>query len=178
MLIPWVLLVHIRGRNEGRHRRQVSVFIVALAISSLIFAATPLASGRSTEDTQCGSEIILDGRMDWHFSSSEDTEVTTNDVDRLDHSGPDDRFGYWLKTIPWLGFTLENPVLTSDEEESSSSVVAGTSISPLTGFLVMRYPTGQLQPYFGIGSTLSVNDHGFEHLGLFHQFVMGLSYVF
>ena len=177
MLIPWVLLAH-RRKNEGHHRRQVSVLMVAFAISSLIIAATPLASGKSTEDAQRGPEIILDGRMDWHFSSTEDTEVTTTDVDRLGSSGSDDRFGYWLKTMPWLGFTLDNPVLTSDEEESSSSVVAGTGISPLTGFLVMRYPTGQLQPYFGIGSTLSLNDHGFEHLGLFHQVVVGLSYVF
>ena len=178
MLIPWALLVHIRGKNEGRHRGQLGAFIVASVISSLIIAGTPLASGRSTEDTQCGPEMILDGNMYWHFSSAEDIEVTANDVDRLDHSNPDDRFGYWLKTIPWLGFTLDNPVLTSDEEESSSSVVGGTNISPITGFLVMRYPTGQLQPYFGIGSTLSINDHGFEHLGLFEHFVMGLSYIF
>jgi len=64
--------------------------------------------------------------------------------------------GYWLNSVPWLGFALNLSYFKSNENAHDALKL---DIYPISGLLMLRYPLyksdtyplGRLQPYFGIG---------------------------
>ena len=72
------------------------------------------------------------------------------------------RFGYWLRPVPWLGFTLDTSYyqLHADAKNSNAPLQeAKLQTVPITPMVMARlpllegseYPAGRLQPYVGAG---------------------------
>jgi len=67
------------------------------------------------------------------------------------------RGGYWLDSVPWLGFAFDLSYFDPDEDVSLLPVEL--DIFPISALLMLRYPLlksatyprGRLQPYAGVG---------------------------
>ncbi len=72
------------------------------------------------------------------------------------------RGGYWLDSVPWLGFAFDLSYFDPDEDVSVLPVKL--DVFPVSGLLMLRYPLlksaayprGRLQPYAGVGPSLVV----------------------
>jgi len=70
------------------------------------------------------------------------------------------RGGYWLESVPWLGFALDASQFTANEAEPpGGGRVLKLRVVPLSGLLMLRYPLlksgdfprGQVYTYAGVG---------------------------
>jgi opacity protein-like surface antigen len=67
------------------------------------------------------------------------------------------RGGYWLDSVPWLGFALDLSYFNPEEDVSLSPLEL--DVFPISALLMLRYPLlksaayprGRLQPYAGVG---------------------------
>jgi hypothetical protein len=67
------------------------------------------------------------------------------------------RGGYWLDSVPWLGFAFDLSAFDPDEDVSVLPVKL--DVFPISALLMLRYPLlksdayprGRLQPYAGVG---------------------------
>ena len=67
------------------------------------------------------------------------------------------RGGYWLDSVPWLGFAFDLSYFDPDEDVSVLPVKL--DVFPISALLMLRYPLlksaayprGRLQPYAGVG---------------------------
>ena len=85
--------------------------------------------------------------------------------------------GYWLNSVPWLGFALNLSYFKSSEDASDG---LNLRVYPISGLLMLRYPLfksdtyplGRLQPYFGIGPAAFVSRAKLEltSIGLVGEF--------
>lgn len=65
--------------------------------------------------------------------------------------------GYWLDSLPWLGFALDLGYFKSNEDATADPLKL--DVFPISGLVMLRYPflksdtypAGRLQPYLGIG---------------------------
>ena len=65
--------------------------------------------------------------------------------------------GYWLGSVPWLGFAVDLSLFTPNEDASGDNLKL--IVFPISGLLMLRfpllksttYPRGRLQPYAGVG---------------------------
>jgi len=86
--------------------------------------------------------------------------------------------GSYHHVIPWLGIAAEAPLLQPDEQNQEISIDADTHFDPLSGFLLLRYPNGRLQPFVGIGPTLFVSDLRNDTVDSLRHIFMGIYYSF
>ena len=68
---------------------------------------------------------------------------------------------YWSNDLDWLGFTLDSWAASKEDEVTSTESQESATLSFSPSF-VLRYPSGNFQPYMGISpgmlmSTLSVD---------------------
>ncbi len=67
------------------------------------------------------------------------------------------RGGYWLDSVPWLGFAFDLSYF--DPDEDTSLLPVKLDVFPISALLMLRYPLlkdsdfpqGRLQPYAGVG---------------------------
>jgi hypothetical protein len=67
------------------------------------------------------------------------------------------RGGYWLESVPYLGFALDLSFFNTEEDVSQFPLKL--QVYPISGLLMLRYPLltgsayprGRLQPYVGVG---------------------------
>jgi hypothetical protein len=133
------------------------------------------------------AELYTDSGLDFRIPENEELELHFStlyeDADRMRANDPshisyDEQLGYWFEDIPWLGIASEAPLLQPDEQNQEISIDADTHFDPLSGFLLLRYPNGRLQPFVGIGPTLFVSDLRNDTVDSLRHIFMGLYYSF
>jgi hypothetical protein len=114
------------------------------------------------------AEGFADFRVGGAITHNTDGSATVGGV--ASPSGPIDfksgvsfgiRGGYWLDSVPWLGFAFDLSVF--DPDEDVKLVPLKLDVFPISGLLMLRYPLlksdayprGRLQPYAGVGLALS-----------------------
>ena len=65
-----------------------------------------------------------------------------------------------------------------DEKNQDTSIDADTNIDPLSGFLLLRYPNGRLQPFVGLGPNFFVSDLTNDTVDSLRHMFMGIHYNF
>jgi opacity protein-like surface antigen len=124
-------------------------------IISLVALPPAMASAEWFGDLYGGA--TLSGHTTAHYSQMQPTAV--NMARQLDlGTGPalGLRAGYWLGRFPWLGVAGDLSYFSRSAEGASISAV------PISVLLMLRWPllvseehpTGQLQPYIGLGPSL------------------------
>jgi hypothetical protein len=179
MIVPFILVAHVRARRTGRNTRSVRLLTVAATVFCLTFFGPPSVMAESLKQTPSGSALIQGGKADLHFSRSDvGVKATSEGIGYHDPSNPGSRFGYWFDEASWLGFASMDDLFPPNPEDLAISIGADTGIFPLAGLVMFRYPTGQFQPYLGLGPTLFLDDTGLGGVDILSHIVMGLSYSF
>jgi hypothetical protein len=133
------------------------------------------------------AELYTDSGLDLWIPEHEDLQLhfsTLYEDSDLLHSDDafynsyDEHRGYWFEDIPWLGIASESPLLRLDEKDQDISIDEDTNLDPLSGFLLLRYPNGRLQPFVGIGPTLFVSDLRSDTVDSLRHIFMGIHYSF
>jgi opacity protein-like surface antigen len=110
------------------------------------------------------AEGFADFRIGGAITQNTDGSATVGGV--ASPSGPIDfksgvslgiRGGYWLDSVPWLGFAFDLSYFDPDEDVSVLPVKL--DVFPISALLMLRYPLlksdayprGRLQPYAGVG---------------------------
>jgi hypothetical protein len=136
-----------------------------------------LATAAWYTDSGFDARIPENEDLEVHFSTLYRNSDLRYSDDAPSHSS-DERLGYWLEDIPWLGVATEAPLLQPDEQNQDTSIDADTNFDPLSGFLLLRYPNGRLQPFVGIGPTLFISDLRSDTVDSLRHIFMGISYSF
>ena len=160
-----------------RDVKQLSLPLVILMVLVFALLAPSLATAELYADSGLDLRIPENEELELHFSILyEDTDLMhTNDAS---YNSYDEQLGYWFEDIPWLGIASEAPLLQPDEQDQGTSIEADTNFDPLSGFLLLRYPNGRLQPFVGIGPTLFVSDLSSDTVDSLRHIFMGISYSF
>ena len=160
-----------------RDVKQLSLPLVILMVLVFALLAPSLATAELYADSGLDLRIPENEESELHFSILyEDTDlIRTNGAS---YNSYDEQLGYWLEDIPWLGIAAEAPLLQPDEQDQETSIEADTNLDPLSGFLLFRYPNGNLQPFVGIGPTLFVSDLRSDTVDSLRHIFMGISYSF
>ena len=160
-----------------RDVKRLSLPLVILMVLVFALMAPSLATAELYADSGLDLRIPENEELELHFSILyEDTDLMhTNDAS---YNSYDEQLGYWFEDIPWLGIASEAPLLQPDEQDQETSIAADTNFDPLSGFLLLRYPNGRLQPFVGIGPTLFVSDLSSDTVDSLRHIFMGISYSF
>ena len=160
-----------------RDVKQLSLPLVILMVLVFALLAPSLATAELYADSGLDLRITENEELELHFSILyEDTDLMhTNDAS---YNSYDEQLGYWFEDIPWLGIAAEAPLLQPDEQDQETSIEADTNFDPLSGFLLLRYPNGRLQPFVGIGPTLFISDLRSDTADSLRHIFMGISYSF
>lgn len=157
--------------------KRLSLSLVILMVMAFAFMAPRLATAELYTDSGLDLLIPENEELELHFSTLyEDTDLMhSNDAS---YNSYEEQLGYWFEDIPWLGIASEAPLLEPDEQGQETSIDADTNFDPLSGFFLLRYPNGQLQPFVGIGPTLFISDLRSDTVDSLHHIFMGISYSF
>ncbi len=160
-----------------RDVKRLSLPLVILMVLVFALMAPSLATAELYADSGLDLRIPENEELELHFSILyEDTDLMySNDAS---YNSYDEQLGYWFEDIPWLGIASEAPLLQSDEQDQETSIEADTNFDPFSGFLLLRYPNGRLQPFVGIGPTLFVSDLRSDTVDSLRHIFMGISYSF
>jgi hypothetical protein len=155
----------------------LSLSLVILMVMAFAFMAPSLATAELYKDSGLDFRIPENEELELHFSTLYgDTDlIHTNDAS---YNSYDEQLGYWFEDIPWLGIASEAPLLQPDEQNQEISIDADTNFDPFSGFLLLRYPNGRLQPFVGIGPTLFISDLRSDTVDSLRHIFMGISYSF
>jgi hypothetical protein len=157
--------------------KRPSLWLTFLMVVVLALMVPNLATAEWYTDSGLDSQIPESEHFELHFS----TLYQNSDLmysDDASSNSYDERLGYWFQAIPWLGVATEAPLLQPDEQNQDTSIDADTNFDPLSGFLLLRYPDGRLQPFVGIGPTLLISDVRSSTVDSLHHIFMGISYSF
>jgi len=160
-----------------RDVKRLSLPLVILMVLVFALLAPSLATAELYADSGLDLRIPENEELELHFSILyEDTDLMYfNDAS---YNSYDEQLGYWFEDIPWLGIASEAPLLQSDEQDQGTSIEADTNFDPFSGFLLLRYPNGRLQPFVGIGPTFFVSDLRSDTVDSLRHIFMGISYSF
>ena len=161
-------------------RRDVKRLSLSLVVPLFLVFALMTPSPAPAElyrDNVLDFRIPENKELQLHFSTSDEDTVLLHSND-ASHNSYDEQLGYWFEDIPWLGIAAEAPLLQPDEQNQEISIDADTHFDPLSGFLLLRYPNGRLQPFVGIGPTLFVSDLRNDTVDSLRHIFMGISYSF
>jgi hypothetical protein len=162
---------------QKRNVKRPSLWLTILMVAVLALMVPNLAAAEWYTDSGFDARIPVNEDVELHFSTLyQDSDLMYFD-DASAHSY-DERLGYWFEDIPWLGVATEAPLLQPDEQNQDTSIDADTHFDPLSGFLLLRYPNGQLQPFLGIGPTLFISDLRSDTVDSLRHIFMGISYSF
>ena len=163
----------MRKRDIKRLRlSRVILLVVAFALISPRLTTAGLYS-----DNGFDFHIPKTTELELHFSTLyEDAEPIYSD--EACGNSYDEQLGYWFEDIPWLGIAAEAPLLEPDDQNQEISLDADTNFDPLSGFILLRYPNGQFQPFLGIGPTLFVSDLRNDAIDSLRHIFMGIYYSF
>jgi hypothetical protein len=165
------------GKMRKQNVKRLSLPLVVLMVLAAALMAPSLATAELYADSGLDLLIPENEELELHFSTLyEDTDLMhSNDVS---YNSYEEQLGYWFEDIPWLGIASEAPLLEPDEQGQETSIDADTNFDPLSGFLLLRYPNGQLQPFVGIGPTLFISDLRSDTVDSLRHIFMGISYSF
>ena len=166
------------GKMRKRDARRLSLSLTILIVSVFALMAPNLATAELYTDSGLDLRIPENQELELHFSTLyEDTDLMHfNDASYYSY---DEQLGYWFEDMPWLGIAAEAPLLLQpDEQNQDISINADTNFDPLSGFLLLRYPNGRLQPFVGIGPTLFISDLRSDTVDSLHHIFMGIYYSF
>ena len=160
-----------------RDVKRLSLPLMILMVLAFALMAPSLATSELYADSGLDLRIPKNEELELHFSILyEDTDLMhSNDAS---YNSYDEQLGYWFEDIPWLGIASEAPLLQSDEQDQGTSIEADTNFDPFSGFLLLRYPNGRLQPFVGIGPTFFISDLRSDTVDSLRHIFMGISYSF
>ncbi|PNV85773.1 MAG: hypothetical protein C0610_10090 [Desulfobacteraceae bacterium] len=160
-----------------RDVKRLSLPLMILMVLAFALMAPSLATAELYSDSGLDLRIPENEELELHFSILyEDTDLMhSNDAS---YNSYDEQLGYWFEDIPWLGIASEAPLLQSDEQDQGTSIEADTNFDPFSGFLLLRYPNGRLQPFVGIGPTFFISDLRSDTVDSLRHIFMGISYSF
>jgi len=160
-----------------RDVKRLSLPLVIVMVLAAALMAPSLATAELYADSGLDLRIPENEELELHFFTLyEDTDLMhSNDAS---YNSYDEQLEYWFEDIPWLGIASEAPLLQPDEQDRETSIEADTNFDPLSGFLLIRYPNGRLQPFVGIGPTLFVSDLRSDTVDSLRHIFMGISYSF
>ena len=160
-----------------RDAKWLSLSLTILMVSVFTLMAPSLATAELYTDSGLDLLIPENQDLELHFSTLyEDSDLMYSDD--VSYNSYDEQLGYWFEDIPWLGIASEAPLLRLDEKNQDISIDEDTNLDPLSGFLLLRYPNGRLQPFVGIGPTLFVSDLRNDTVDSLRHIFMGISYSF
>ena len=160
-----------------RDVKWLSLSLTILMVSVFTLMAPSLATAELYTDSGLDLLIPENQDLELHFSTLyEDSDLIYSDD--VSHNSYDEQLGYWFEDIPWLGIASEAPLLRLDEKNQDISIDEDTNFDPLSGFLLLRYPNGRLQPFVGIGPTLFVSDLRSDTVDSLRHLFMGIHYSF
>ena len=160
-----------------RDVRRLSLSLVILLVLAFAFMVPSMATEKLYTDSGLDFRIPENQELELHFSTLYEDAGLNHSNDRSGISY-DQQLGYWFEDVPWLGIASEAPLLQPDERNQEISIDADTNFDPLSGFLLLRYPRGQLQPFVGIGPTFFVSDLTNDTVDSLHHLFMGIHYSF
>jgi hypothetical protein len=162
---------------QKRNVKRPSLWLTILMVAVLALMVPNLASAEWYTDSGLDSRIPENEYFELQFSTLyQDSDLMYSDD--ASSNSYDERLGYWFQDIPWLGVATEAPLLQPDQQNQDTSIDADTNFDPLSGFLLLRYPNGRLQPFVGIGPTLLISDVRSNTVDSLHHIFMGISYSF
>jgi hypothetical protein len=157
--------------------KRLSLPLVILMVLAFSLMAPSLATAELYADSGLDLRIPENEELELHFSTLyEYTDLMHSDD--ASYNSYDEQLGYWFEDIPWLGIATEAPLLQPDEQNQETSIDADTNFDPFSGFLLLRYPNGRLQPFVGIGPTLFVTDLRSDTVDSLRHIFMGIAYSF
>lgn len=160
-----------------RDAKWLSLSLTILMVSVFTLMAPSLATAELYTDSGLDLLIPENQDLELHFSTLyEDSDLMYSDD--VSYNSYDEQLGYWFEDIPWLGIASEAPLLRLDEKNQDISIDEDTNLDPLSGFLLLRYPNGRLQPFVGIGPTLFVSDLRSDTVDSLRHLFMGIHYSF
>ena len=160
-----------------RDVKWLSLSLTILMVSVFTLMAPSLATAELYTDSGLDLRISENKDLELHFSTLyEDSDLMYSDD--ASYTSYDEQLGYWFEDIPWLGIASEAPLLRLDEKKQDISIGEDTNFDPLSGFLLLRYPNGRLQPFVGIGPTLFISDLRSDTVDSLRHIFMGIHYSF
>jgi len=163
--------------------KHTAVFLIGLILPVALM--TPVIGGARAEG-------FVDVRLGGSFTEDTDNTVKVGPVGSVPQSTLSATTGfeygvslgigggYWLESLPWLGFALNLSYFKSNENIDSDAL--RLDVYPVAGLLMLRYPLlksdayprGRLQPYLGIGpagfvSTANLNPAALGTAGKFND---------
>ena len=160
-----------------RDMKRLSLSLTILMVSVLALKAPNLATAEFYADSSLELRVPENEELELHFSTLyEDPELMY--FDDASYNSYEEQLGYWFEDIPWLGIASEAPLLQPDEQNQDISIDADTNFDPLSGFVLLRYPDGQFQPFVGIGPTLFISDLRHDSVDSIRHLFMGIYYSF
>ena len=160
-----------------RDVKRLSLCLTILMVSVFALMVPSLAKAELYADSGLDLRIPENKDLELHFSTLyEDSDIMYSDD--ASSNSYDEQIGYWFEDIPWFGIASEAPLLRLDEQNQDISIDADANFDPLSGFLLLRYPNGRLQPFVGIGPTLFVSDLRNDTVDSLRHIFMGISYSF
>ena len=163
----------MRKRNVLR----LSLCLTILMVSVLALMAPNLATAELYADSGIDVRIYQNEVLELHFSTlHEDSDLMYSDD--ASYNSYEEQLGYWFEDIPWLEIASEAPLLQPDEQNQDISMDADTNFDPLSGFVLLRYPDRQFQPFVGIGPTLFISDMRHDTVDSIRHIFTGIYYSF
>ena len=169
--------ITLGGKMRKRDVKRLGLSLTILMVFVLALMTSNLASAELYTDNGLDVRIYENEELELHFSPLyEDTDqMHFNDTP---YSSYYEQRGYWFEDIPWLGIATEAPLLEGDQHNQDISMDEDSNFDPLSGFLMLRYPNGRLQPFVGIGPTLFVSDLRSDTVDSLRHLFMGFYYSF
>jgi hypothetical protein len=131
-----------------------------------------LAAGASSlASNGARAEGYVDAYLGGAFAPDTPTTVTPTGpgaTSKVDFDGSmyyGGRVGYWLDSVPWLGFALTASYYNADQDANPDEVSRlELDVIPVSALLTLRYPLlkssdfpqGQVYPYVGVGPGMFV----------------------
>jgi hypothetical protein len=164
-------------KMQKRDMKRLRLSLTILMVFALAHMTPNLASAELHTDSGLDLRIYENEELQLHFSTLyEDTDLMH--FNGTPSSSYYEQRGYWFEDIPWLGIATEAPLLERDEHNQDININEDSNFDPLSGFLMLRYPNGRLQPFVGIGPTLFVSDLRSDTVDSLRHIFMGFYYSF